>query len=136
VLCNELATYLAAAGLGLTPGGNLFEVPFPEFAPDIAVSLVDPESGEVIGSFGASLSAYDVEIPDLVVMIRGARDGLEAARTKAQEVYKKLRRLGPANLSGVEYLDVEAKPPHLAGYDANERPVFSFSCKVFKAESP
>jgi len=138
MLTDEVATYLAAAGLGLTVGGasaNLFTVPFPGPAPDASVCIVDDAAQRSEQTFGASLSAPAVERPDLLVMVRDGRDRTIQARTQAYAVYKKLRRFD-GTLSGVPYLNIDAEPPQYVGEDANQRPVFSFNCQVFKAESP
>ncbi len=136
---DELAAYLAGAGLGLTLGTDLFSSPFPASSavpvPDLAVAVVDTGSDESIGSFGASLSAVDVERPEVMVFVRGARDAVEVAKAKAYAVWKKLRRLGPVTLSGVLYHNVAARPPHLLGYDENKRPVYEILCDVWKEES-
>lgn len=136
---DELAVYLAGAGLGLTVGTNLFSSPFPASStipvPDLAVAVVDTGGDESIGSFGASLSAVDVERPEVMVFVRGGRDYVEAAKAKAYAVWKKLRRLGPLSLSGVLYYNVAASTPRLIGHDENKRPVYGIVCDVWKEES-
>jgi len=137
MVADEIAAYLAAAGLGLVAGTNLHSVPFPASAPDLSVAVIDDEAGaESLESFGPSLSPVDVERPELLLLVRGPRDGGEAAKALAYAVYKALRRLGPVTLSGVLYHHVGARPPHFLAFDANNRPIYSFVCNVWKAESP
>ena len=136
MLADEVATYLAAAGLGLTVGVDLFTLPWPATAPDLAVSLVESDAGPSEQHFGPSLSAPQVERPGLTVMVRGGRDAAETARAKAHDTYKRLRRLGPVTLSGVLYHHVDAEPPQFLDFDDNGRPVFVFRCDVWKEESP
>lgn len=137
MVADEIAAYLAGAGLGLVAGTNLYSVPFPASAPDLSVAVIDDDAGpEPLGSFGPSLSAVDVERPELLLLVRGARDDGEAAKAKAYAVYKALRRLGPVTLSGVVYHHVAARPPHFVAFDANNRPIYSFVCDIWKAESP
>ncbi len=136
---DELAAYLAGAGLGLTLGTDLFSSPFLAASavpvPDLAVAVVDTGGDEAIGSFGGSLSAVDVERPEVMVYVRGARDNAEAAKAKAYAAWKKLRRLGPVTLSGVLYHNVAASMPRLVGHDDNKRPVYAIVCDIWKEES-
>lgn len=135
MLGDELATYLAAAGLGLTVGTNLFSVPFPASAPDASVCVVEWGALASEETFGASLSAVAMEKPLFKVMVRGARDAADTARQLAGQVCKKLRRLGPATLSGVAYYNVTAEPPQFMSFDDNGRPRWHFDGTAFKAES-
>ena len=136
---DELATYLAGAGLGLTLGTNLFSSPFPAASavvvPDLAVAVVDSPGEDPIGSFGPSLSSVDVERPEALILVRGGRDAVEAAKAKAYAVWKKLRRLGDVEISGTRYLAVAAKTPYLLGYDESKRPIYAIVCDVWKEES-
>jgi hypothetical protein len=136
---DELAAYLAGAGLGLTLGTDLFSSPFPAAStvtvPDLAVAVVDTPGEDPIGSFGESLSPADVERPEVMVFVRGGRDAVEAAKAKAYAVWKKLRRLGDVEISGTRYLAVVAKAPYLLGYDESKRPVYTIVCDVWKEES-
>jgi len=137
MLADEVGTYLAAAGLGLTVGTNLFTKPFPGAAavdPNVSLHALAGDAPE--GTFGPSGSSYAFERPELLVTVRGARDGIEAAETLAQAIYKALRRLGPVTLSNVLYHNIDATPPAFVAFDANQRPLFSVTCRIWKDESP
>lgn len=135
MVAAELATYLAGAGLGLTVGTNLFSFPFPTTAPDTAVCLVEWGSVPVPQNFGESLSPPSHERPQVKVIVRDARDAVGAARTQADAIYKKLRRLGPVTLSGVLYHNVYADLPAFLSLDENMRPRFHFDLDIWKQES-
>ena len=134
MLPDEIGTYLAGAGLGLTLGVNLYVLPFPETSPDAAVCLVEFD-GRTVGTFGASLSAAAVEEPSFKVIVRDGRDNGLQARQKADAVYKALRRLGPVTLSGVLYHNLKADLPQWLGYDENNRSRYHFDVQAWKAES-
>lgn len=131
----EIATYLAGAGLGLTLNTSVFDVPIPEKGPDAAVGILEAGGESDLGGFGESLSASEMERPRFVVAIRGSRDGGTAARALAEAVRKKLRRLGPATLSGTLYHDVACEPIAGPYYDQNGRPRYVIACAAHKAES-
>ena len=132
----EVANYLAAAGLGLTVGTNLFHVRLTDSAPDAAVGLAEMTGPGDAGTFGDSLSASAFEQSRLVIIVRGSRDGASTARTLAGSVYDKLHRLGPTTLGGVTYYDVRAEQrPFGPDYDENERPIYRFVVAVTKAPS-
>jgi hypothetical protein len=138
LLVDEVAAYLASAGIGLTtasPNPNLFTNPFPLGGPDEAVCLV-PWNTTTVDTFGESLSAPAMEVQSFKVISRGKKDKAKAAETKAYAVYKKLRRLGPVTLSGVKYHHIEAQPPIWLSDDETGRPRYHFDAVAWKAESP
>ena len=137
MLVDEIGTYLAGAGLGLTlaaPSPNLFTTPFPLNAPEAAVCLVSL-TGTVHGTFGVSLSAPAIADERWKVIVRDTRERAQAAQTLAQAIYKKLRRLGPVQLSGVQYHNVKAELPAFLNFDDNQRPMYHFDCEAWKDES-
>lgn len=135
MVSDDLAAYLASAGLGLTLGTNLFSVAFPPKSPDQAVCIVEWGADRAEQTFGASLSAVAVERPALKVIVRDGKESAAAAKTLAYAVYKKLRRLGPVTLSSVNYLNVEAEVPAALGQDENERHRYHFDLRVHKDEA-
>jgi hypothetical protein len=138
VLVEELAVYLEGAGLDLTtaaPEPNLFKEPFPLGGPDVAVCLI-PYSADTVETFGESLSAPAMETHTFKVIARAPAGEGKLARTKAYDVYLKLRRLGPVTLSGVAYKNIKAAPPVFLSLDEQSRPRFHFDATAWKAESP
>jgi hypothetical protein len=132
----EVGDYLASAGLGLTVGTNLRYVPLTDADPDPAVALLETPGEPDAGTFGASLSASAFQLPRMLVIVRGSRNGASTARTLAKSVYDKLHRLGPVTLSGTTYYDVRAEQqPFGPDYDRNERPVYRFTIAATKAPS-
>ena len=96
--------------------------------------LVD-RPGDQEHAFGDSLSAVDVERPQIKVIVRGKKNGAGAARQKAHDVWKKLRRLADVTLSGTRWINVEAESPQWLGLDENELPRWHFDLSVEKEES-
>jgi hypothetical protein len=138
LLVDELATYLEGADLGLTtaaPEPNLFKEPFPLGGPDEAVCLV-PYFADTVETFGESLSPPAMETQTFKVIARAAAGEGKLARTKAYDVYLKLRRLGPVTLSGVSYKNIKAAPPVFLSMDEQSRPRFHFDATAWKEESP
>jgi hypothetical protein len=137
LLVDEVAAYLEGADLGLVatgPNPNLFTVPFPLGGPDAAVCLI-VFSATTLETFGESLSAPAAEEQNFKVISRGAPGEASAAQTKAYDVYKKLRRLGPVTLSGVLYFNIRAQPPMFLSIDDADRPRYHFDATAWKQES-
>jgi len=134
MLADEVCTYLAAAGLGLTQGTNLFTAPFPDGAPDTGACLIDTpgEKGEDV--FGGSLSPEAVELPHFQVLVR-AKDPA-AARQLAWNVMKMLRNF-QGTLSGVRYLRIErvSALPFFLKSDENHRYYYVGNYRAWKEES-
>lgn len=136
-MLDELATYLAAAGLGLTvtpPAPNLFTVPFPAGEPHLAVCLITFDAS-TIETFGESLTPPAMEIVSFKVIARAALGEAAAAFDLATAVYRKLRRLGPVTLSGVRVHNIQAAPPVWLGLDDVDRPRFHFDGQLWRAEA-
>lgn len=130
MLGPEIVAYLAAEGLG-TVDVNLFAVPFPHDAPDVAVCVVEHE-GRSIGTFGDSLSAEALQDAEFQVIVRGARDAAGTARTKADAIRDKLNRLGPVTLSGKRYLNVTASTSYWIRWDDEGRALWGIRCRTDK----
>ena len=106
MLGDEIATYLAGAGLGLslssTSGGVVFGVPFPPEAPDTACCVIEYGGGPPLDAFGASLSAPVYEQPRFQVLCRDRSDNAATCRALANSIYKALRHFS-GTLGGVSY---------------------------------
>jgi len=126
---DEVATYLAGAGLGLTLGVDLFDVPYPVLAQDRAVAIDIYNSLPADRTFGPSLTQPLGEHPEFNVFVRDARGNDAAAKTLAYAVFRKLDFLGPVTLSGVLYRDIRAigGEPKFLAFDDNQRPVYSMT---------
>jgi hypothetical protein len=133
VLGSDIATYLAAQGLG-TLDTDIFAAPFPFDAPDAALCIAE-RPGSAEGAFGASLSSSAFDEGDFQVLARGTRDGVGASRTKIETVRTKLHRLGPVTLSGVVYFDIRCSTPFFLRYDDEGRPMWCIDCQTEKAAS-
>lgn len=124
----EIAAYLVAQGFGALDV-DVFAVPFPQSAPDAAV-CVTALGGRSQGTFGASLSAAAFDEAEFQVIVRGGRDAIAAARTKAQNIRAKLNRLGPVTLASTVYMDVRASLVTWLRYDPEGRPLYSIRCET------
>jgi hypothetical protein len=133
VLGSDIATYLAGQGLG-TLDVDVFAVPFPMVAPDVAL-CVSERPGTYEGTFGASLSAAAFEEGEFQVLARGARNGIGTSRTKIDTVKTKLHRLGPVTLGSTLYFDVRCSSPFFLRYDEEGRPMWCLNCVTEKAPS-
>lgn len=123
---DEIGTYLAGAGLGLTLGTNLFLIPLPLISPDKAVAL-DVYSGKPADrTFGGSLAVNANEYPEFQVFVRDVRENAREAMVLAYAIHRKLDNLGPVTLSGVVYRDVKgiAGEPKFLDFDQNQRPIY------------
>ena len=137
-LVAEVATYLAAQGLGLTVGstGNLFPVPFPPSAPQAAVCLREYGGGPAIRNFGASLAAPVCEVRRFQVLTRDVANNFGTAQTLAQNISNQLDSIGDTTLSAVRYLNIVALgPPRYLGEDENGRHEFAQNFEAFRART-
>jgi hypothetical protein len=130
VLGSEIAAYLVAQGLG-TLDVDVFAVPFPFDAPDVALCVAE-RAGNFEGTFGVSLSAAAFEDGDFQVISRGARDGIGASRTNIDLAKAKLHRLGPITLGSTPYYDIRCSSPFFLRYDEEGRPLWALNCVTEK----
>lgn len=130
MLANEIATYLAGQSLG-TLGTDIFDVPFPHDAPDIALCVVE-RPGIFDDTFKRDASV--LEEGEFQVISRGSREDVAGSRLKIDQVKDALRRLGPVSLSGTMYYDVRPSSPYFLRYDEEGRPMWAISCDCEKEE--
>lgn len=137
MFADEVATYLAAAGIGLVAGVSVFSGPIPDSCSVLAVGMVELSGDRPIRTFGASLAPDLVQRPGLQLVVRGVENGSSVARAKAKQVYDKLAGLGPVTLSGVLYLDVQPEGGIAGPYfdEATNRPRFLMNFRVHKDPS-
>lgn len=122
-LASDVATYLAGTTLGLTAGGNLFAIPFPEATTsDQAVCLIEYPGEAPEHAAGASLSAPLYERPRFQVIVRDATSAAAACRALAESIYVALDGLSDTTLSGTRYLQVRAiQSPFYLSMDGQNR---------------
>lgn len=105
----DVVAYLAAAGLGLTAGTNLFEGEMLE-APAACVAVAHYASEEPDDRvMSASLTAPGCEIERFQVMTRGPVRA--TVTTLAASIHAALDNLGPVTLSGRTYFRVDSDGP-------------------------
>jgi len=138
VLGDEVATYLAGAGVGLSlssSGTVVFGVPFPPEAPNAAVCVIEYGGSAPVDAFGPSLSPSIFEQPRFQVLLRDTSDNLAACRALANSVYKVLRRYSGL-MGGINYAYVRALGPvAFLKFDENQRGYYYCEFEARKAES-
>jgi len=110
MLGDEIATYLAGAGLGLTlssSGTQVYGVPFPAEAPDTAACVIEYGGLAPYDAFGPSLSAPVFERPRFQIVCRDAQDRIAACRALILAVEKTLRHFS-GTMGSVTYGFVQA----------------------------
>jgi hypothetical protein len=122
---EDIATYLAAAGIGVYPGTastrTVYIGELPD-TPDLCISL-HARAGKPKEMF------CDVQYPELHVEVRGATYG--AAQTKAEAIDTALHAQHDISLSGHQYLTIRALGvPAKLEVDARNRTIFyqNFQC--------
>jgi len=136
MLGDELVTYLAAAGVGLVAGTNVFSSTIPDTCSVLAVGMVELSGESPIRTFCPSLSPDLVQRPGVQIVVRGVENGTSLARAKAKQVYDQLANLGPVILSGVLYFDVQPEGAiHGPYFDETNRPRFLMSFQIHKDPS-
>jgi len=146
---DEVANYLAGAGLGLTLGSSqangVFADPFPPAAHDTSTCVVVYSGEESVKAFGPSLVADILEKPRFQVMTRDTPDKVRECKRLMLNINKKLRSLAgvtltsvlPNSTGSVSYAYVKALgPPFFLKYDEAQRVVYACNYVALKAESP
>ncbi len=133
-LLDDIVAYLAAAGIGLTAGTNLFAGKLPATAPDPCVICYETKGAPPLETFGND-DLPQVDRPRLQVVARAA--DYVSARTKLWDCFKKLVLIGNESVNGTYYERVEAiDSPALMGRDESERVLFVGNFQVHKAVVP
>ena len=131
----DIVAYLAAAGIGLTAGTNLFEGPMPEL-PDacVAVTHYGSERSDDY-TMSASLTAPGSEIELVQIMTRNTVKA--TGRTLADTIHTKLDNLGTTSNfggSGRTYYRADSDgPPFSLAQDDNLRWRYVANYRVRKA---
>lgn len=133
-LGDEIGTYLAAAGIGLTQGTNLFVSLMPDL-PSACVAII--ETGgmpPVMTLTGTSGVESKLDRPTFQVRSRADVDGYVAGQTLMQTIYGKLQGVTETKINGASFqlfhLIAALQPPVYLGRDAKERHEWSqnYSC--------
>ncbi len=119
----DVVAYLAAAGLGLTAGTNLFEGPAPEgevYPACVAVAKYLTERSDDY-TMGASLTAPGSELEHIQVMTRNPVKA--TAESTADAIHAKLDNLQTTTtVNGRTYFEIASDgPPFGLGQDLNLR---------------
>jgi hypothetical protein len=137
MLLDAISTYLAAAGIGLTEGTNLFKSDMPD-TPDLSVAIYEWGGQHNEKVFIPGPGTAILERPSFQILVRGNRANVvsgvyAAARALAEAIYLKLDGY-KGTLSGVEYKWIEcAGNPYSIKTDENQRPHIGADYDVVKA---
>ena len=147
-LGDEVATYLAGAGIGLslnaaaTSATPVFGIPFPPDpeAPDASVAVIAYAGRESLDAFGASLAGAIFERARFQVLNRDITNNQQTCVTLAGNIYKKLRHFSGTMTSStggtVTYAFVRALgPPSFLKLDENQRAYWFTNYECMKSES-
>lgn len=124
-----VVTHLAAAGLGLTAGTNLFRGtmrPVAAGVPALAVFVAETGGPPPVPYIDAAVNG-DTWHFDVQVMIRGNRETTAAARTLARNIRNSLHR---ATITGYLSVVAQQSAPTPLGFDESERPLFSVNVRL------
>jgi len=131
MLLDEVASYLDTEGLG-TVGTDIFKGLLPD-TPDACVALIETGGQASENVLSSAVGAPAWEAPSFQVICRAGRRDYSTARTKANDVFKKLDGLVNTTLSSVRYLSIFAiQAPFALPRDDQERPLLAFNCAVKK----
>jgi hypothetical protein len=129
MILEALGDYLVTNSLG-TLGTNIFLGKMPA-SPDYCITIYEYEGMQPKESFGTA--AYDVDMPRIQVVVRGARDDYPTARNKVDTIRQLLASLTDTTISTINIMRVEATGSvGLVGLDEKSRPIMSanFRCMV------
>ena len=141
---DDVASYLAGAGLGLTvattsASGSLYKVPFPEAAPDAAVSLIVYAGQEAIRAMGTATTSLAnaatpvAEVVRFQAVVRKDRDSFESCVSLAENIHKTLDHVANVTLGSTRYLYIKTLgPPAFLGFDGNARPRYFVNAEARK----
>lgn len=137
---QEIAAYLAGAGLGLSTSApaNLYSRPLGLGAPDAAVHVVVTDGSRSDRAFGTAAPVN--EYPRFQVMVREAVGRDAQAEQLCHRIYVLLEGLcakASVTLSGTVYRDIQpiTGPPKFLSYDGNGRPRYYCEFEATKDRS-
>lgn len=126
----EITAYIAADGLSLTSGTNLFYGDMPEL-PDFCVTFHEYSGLPNEPNMGTLITR--AEFPRIQVTVRGLADDYDTPRLKAQQIVTSLAKIVDQQLSGVMYHAVIAQQPVFKlRKDGNFRYIFACNFQVDK----
>jgi len=129
-----VATHLAAAGLSLTVGTNLFRGPVRPVSAGVPAKAVFclATGGGAPQPYLDAATYGDTWFFDVQVRIRGERQAFATTRTLARAIRNALHR---ADISGyLSALSIESEPTFL-GFDGSERPEFSTNVRLIAVDA-
>ena len=142
MLGDEVAGYLAGAGLGLTIGSSgangVFATVFPPDAADTATAIIEYGGDMTYDAFGPSLATPVFERPRFQVCCRDESNNTLTCRRLIQSIYKKLRHFaGVMGSTGqVTYGFIQAAaPPFFLKFDESQRVYYACNFMAIKSES-
>lgn len=140
MILDEIGTYLQTQGLG-TLNTDLFLGFMPD-SPDACTALYETVGEAPSLAFHTNPGEIVLEYPHFQVAVRSAKRDNSAtfytdARTKAQNIWKKLQGLGNVTLSGASYKYIHAlQSPCFRNRDENQRVIFAANYRAAKRLSP
>jgi hypothetical protein len=119
LILEALGDYLQTNSIG-TLGTNIFLGKMPE-SPDYCVCLYEYEGMAPMQSFGGN--PYDVDMPRIQVVVRGARDDYPTARDGAKSIKDILSDITDVTISSTKVLRVASLGSTIPlGLDDKDRP--------------
>lgn len=112
MLVDDICSYLAGAGLGLTVGTNLFKLPQPEMSTaDPAVMLIEYGGRPAMRAMGPSIGDPVAEVTRFQVATITSLNGYQSGRNMIESVYQALDNLADTTIDGTRYLLIRALQP-------------------------
>ncbi len=119
MILEALGDYLQTNSIG-TLGTNLFLGKMPD-SPDYCVCLYEYEGMAPMQSFGGN--PYDVDMPRIQIVVRGARDDYPTARDGAKSIKDILSDITDVTISSTKVLRVASLGSTIPlGLDDKDRP--------------
>ena len=127
-LQNTASAFGAHASQG-TLGTNIFLGKMPA-TPDACVTIYEYEGMAPKESFGGN--PYDIDMPRIQVMVRGARDDYPTARDKAKTIRDLLSDLTDVTISSTKILRVASLGAFIPlGLDDKDRPRIAVNFQAY-----
>lgn len=121
---DDLAVRIATVVSG-TVGTDVFKSTLPAL-PDACVAVVETGGLSPTRAFGTAGVQY--ERPGVQVLVRGAVEDYETARTTAQTLWENLATIETEDLSGTRYyLSENLQEPYPLKVDEQDRPTIGFN---------